>query len=102
MERRARDIMDRQHDLANRVNFFPFSANRRKEVNNRISDFDINFSSAKKEASPELLGKITETADQLNVKDPAKRANWITMKARLFGQEVHQQAIDRVLQAEEN
>lgn len=76
-------------------NYFPFSKNHKKDINNRISDSDLQF----KEVSPEHVQRMKElhrTMDEFGVKDPLKKASYINFKIEMMGNKVNEQAGDRI------
>lgn len=50
-------MMEKEEGLKAKPEIFPFSANRRKDMNNRISDFEINFKAVSRKVAKSQIGK---------------------------------------------
>jgi hypothetical protein len=75
--------------------YFPFSKNQKKEINNRICDSDLGFNS-KSPGNQIKIRELSKTMDQFGIKDPMKKANYVNFKLDLLGNQVHKLAQDRV------
>ena len=74
------------------MNYFPFSKNTKKEVNNRISDHEL----FKKNDDFGRVKELNSTLDEFNVKDGNKKATYINIKLDILGKQVEKLAEDRV------
>ena len=79
------------------MNYFPFSKNKKREMNNRISDAD-QF----KNKSFERIEGLNNTIDKFNVRDDNKKANYINIKRDILGKEVERLAEQRVKESVKN